>query len=72
MEDEQGMDEKILCVLENDYAKTNDLASLASEVKLPIFKFFSNYKNNTDGRWAKVYGYEDKKSAIKVYEDSLL
>jgi inorganic pyrophosphatase len=72
MEDEQGMDEKILCVLENDYEKINDLPSLANEVKLPIFNFFSNYKNNADGRWAKVYGYEDKKSAIKVYEDSLI
>jgi inorganic pyrophosphatase len=72
MEDEQGMDEKILCVFENDYAKINDLASLSKETKISLFDFFSKYKNNTNGRWSKVYGYEDKKAAIKVYQDCLI
>ena len=72
MEDEQGMDEKILSVLESDYNKTNDLVNLSNETKDSIFDFFTNYKNNSDGRWSKVYGFEDKKSAIKIYQDCLL
>ena len=72
LEDEQGMDEKILCVFENDYARINDLASLSNEIKISIYDFFTKYKNNTNGRWSKVYGYEDKKSAIKVYQDCLI
>jgi len=68
MEDEQGMDEKILCVLESDYNETSDLVNLSKETKDSIFDFFTNYKNNTNGRWSKVYGFEDKSYAINLYK----
>jgi inorganic pyrophosphatase len=72
MEDENGMDEKVLCVLEKDYNKINDITNVSNEIKEKIHYFFTNYKNNTEERWSKVYGYEDKSFAIKLYEDSLL
>jgi inorganic pyrophosphatase len=72
MEDEHGMDEKILCVLESDYNKTYDLVNVNNETKDSILHFFTNYKNNTEGRWSKVYGFEDKKYALKLYEECLL
>jgi len=72
MEDEKGMDEKILCVLESDYKKTDDLSILSKETKDALLHFFTNYKNNDDGRWSKVYGFEDKKYAIQLYQDCLL
>jgi len=68
MEDEKGMDEKILCVLEEDYNKIN----ITNDMKEKIHYFFSNYKNNTEGKWSKVYNFEDKKFAIKLYNDCLI
>lgn len=72
MEDEQGMDEKILCVLEEDYNRINDLAEIDSEAKKSVNDFFTNYKNNTEGRWSKVYGFENKEFAIKLYNECKL
>ena len=72
MEDENGMDEKVLCVFEEDYKLINDITNVTDDIKEKILYFFTNYKINTDGRWSKVYGYEDKSFAIKLYEDSLL
>ena len=72
MEDENGMDEKVLCVLEEDYKIINDITSVTDDIKENIRYFFTNYKTNTEGRWSKVYGYENKSFAIKLYEDCLL
>lgn len=72
MEDEKGMDEKILCVLEEDYNKINSLSNIDNNIKNKIHYFFSNYKNNTEGKWSKVYNFEDKKFAIKLYKDCLI
>ena len=72
MEDEKGMDEKVLCVLEEDYNKINSLSDIDNNIKNKIHYFFSNYKNNTEGKWSKVYNFEDKKFAIKLYKDCLI
>jgi inorganic pyrophosphatase len=72
MEDENGMDEKVLCVLEEDYNKINDLDNIDENVKNSIHSFFTNYKNKSIGRWSKVYGFENKKYAIDLYKKSLL
>jgi inorganic pyrophosphatase len=72
MEDENGMDEKVLCVFEEDYKVIKDIINVTDDIKEKIRYFFTNYKTNTDGRWSKVYGYEDKNFAIKLYKDSLL
>ena len=72
MEDENGMDEKVLCVLEEDYDKINDLSHIDDNIKKSIHSFFSNYKNKSIGRWSKVYGFEDKSYAIDLYKKSLV
>jgi inorganic pyrophosphatase len=72
MEDEKGLDEKVLCVLEEDYNKINDLNDIDQNIKNKIHYFFSNYKNNSDNRWSKVYNFKDKSSAIKLYNEYLL
>jgi len=72
MEDENGMDEKVLCVLEEDYDKINNLSHIDENAKKSIHSFFSNYKNKSIGRWSKVYGFEDKNFAINLYKKSLL
>jgi len=72
MEDEKGMDEKILCVLEEDYKKIKDINDLNEEIKNKIYWFFSNYKKNCKNKWSKVIGYINKDLSIKLYEKSLI
>jgi len=71
MEDEKGLDEKVLCVLEEDYNKINDLNDIDQNIKNNIHYFFSNYKNNSENRWSKVYNFKDKSYAIKLYNEYL-
>lgn len=68
MEDEKGMDEKILGVLEEDYTIVNDIDKLNNNIKENIYWFFSNYKNNTKGKWSKVIGFSNKEESIKLFE----
>jgi inorganic pyrophosphatase len=72
MEDEKGMDEKILCVLEDDYTKIQNITDLDESILDKIHWFFSNYKNNSDGKWSKVLGYDNREHAIKLYNKSII
>ena len=71
MEDEKGMDEKILCILEEDYDEIKDISDIDDESKNNIFWFFSNYKNKTVGKWSKVIGFINKELSIKLHEKSI-
>lgn len=71
MEDEKGMDEKILCVLEEDSITIRDITDLSELVKSDIHWFFSNYKNKTDGKWSGVMGFDDKTRAIQLVQNCL-
>ena len=68
MEDEKGVDEKVLCVLEEDYQKINNIDDLSEEIKTEISLFFENYKTNTKGKWSKVGDFINKYEAIKLYK----
>lgn len=70
MEDENGMDEKILCVLEEDYHSIKDLGDLTDDIKDNIHWFFTNYKKKTQGKWSNVFGYENKEYAIELHKIS--
>ena len=67
MEDEKGNDEKVLCVLEEDYPTFKDLDYILEEEKQSINAFFSNYKNGVHGRWSKTHGFMNKADAIALY-----
>lgn len=71
MEDEKGMDEKLLCVLPEDYITIRDISDLSENVKEKLNTFFSTYKLNVPGKWSKTYGFINKDKAIKLYEKSL-
>jgi inorganic pyrophosphatase len=71
MEDEKGMDEKVLCVLDDDYDRVQDITDLDSKTKDEIDTFFSTYKLNSPGRWSKTYGFLNKQQAIQLYAKSL-
>jgi len=72
MEDEKGMDEKVLCVLEEDSSKITDITELSKDTLYNIHWFFSNYKNKTENRWSNVIGFENKEFAVELYNKSLV
>jgi inorganic pyrophosphatase len=67
MSDEKGMDEKILCVLEEDYETINDLNKLPIDSLDNIHWFFRSYKTKTPGKWSRVNGFREKEVAIQLY-----
>jgi inorganic pyrophosphatase len=67
MSDEKGMDEKILCVLEEDYETINELNKLPADTLDNIHWFFRNYKSKTPGKWSRVNGFREKEVAIQLY-----
>jgi inorganic pyrophosphatase len=72
MSDEKGMDEKILCILEEDYNEIYDIDCLDEKQKNNIYWFFSNYKNNTKDKWSKVTNFQNKEFAINLYNSCLI
>ena len=70
MSDEKGLDEKVLCVLKEDYDSINDLSLIPGDILNNIHWFFSNYKNKSPGKWSHVEGFQNKEEAIKIYEKS--
>ena len=72
MEDEKGMDEKILVVPVHEYDTYNkiEIDNIINSEKLEnIFWFFSNYKNKTKDKWSKVYDYIEKENAVNLYKE---
>jgi len=63
MEDEKGMDEKVLCTLED-----STLENLSPDVLAEIETFFATYKKDTPGKWSKTFGFMGKKEAVALYE----
>jgi len=72
MEDEKGNDEKLLCVLEEDYGKYQELEHLPDDILTSIMTFFSNYKNNEPGKWSKIGCFMNKINAVELYKKSLI
>ena len=72
MEDEKGMDEKILCVLEEDYCQIQDIDDFSKSVKDDIYWFFSNYKTKTQHKWSNVMGFDNKSMAIQLIQNCTL
>jgi inorganic pyrophosphatase len=72
MEDEEGMDEKVLCVLEEDAARIRDIGNIHTKSLESIHTFFSEYKSKTPGRWSKVSGFRDKAYAVELYKKSIV
>ncbi len=69
MEDEGGMDEKILAVplgqADADYSSINDLVDLDLPTREKIKLFFVQYKETEQKHWSKVANFGDRAEAIK-------
>jgi len=70
MEDEKGMDEKIICVpakkLDKAYENVNDINDLPEQVLEEIKHFFEHYKDLEKGKWVKVSDIKNAEEAKKI------
>ena len=70
MEDEKGMDEKIICVpakkLDKVYENINDIKDLPQQVIDEIKHFFEHYKDLEKGKWVKVSGIDNAEKAKEI------
>ena len=72
MEDEQGRDDKMLCVLEKDWMNgVRDLLDIPHQSRYEIVNFFTHYKGHCDlKKWTKVYGMQERDEALCIYESA--
>ena len=70
MEDEKGMDEKIICVpdkkLDPSFNNINDINDLPEQVLSEIKHFFEHYKDLEKGKWVKVKGVDNAEKAKEI------
>jgi inorganic pyrophosphatase len=72
MEDENGQDEKLLCVPDYDPAwkKATDITDVSKSVLDRISHFFTVYKDLDEGKWMKVENWVGRDAALKELEAS--
>lgn len=75
MEDESGIDEKLLAVpvskVDPTYNEIQDLGDLPKHTLDKIKNFFETYKALEPGKWVKVKDFQDKAAAIKILQDAI-
>jgi inorganic pyrophosphatase len=74
MEDEKGMDEKILAVpitkLTPYYQHVNGCSDLPPIQLQQIEHFFTHYKDLEEGKWVKILGWDTKDTAVNIIQKS--
>ncbi len=74
MEDEAGLDNKILAVpsdnLSKDYSHINDLADVPKSMIEQIEHFFKHYKDLNPDKWVKISDWKDAAAAQAEIEKS--
>jgi len=75
MEDESGIDEKLLAVptskIDPTFDEINDLEDISKHTLAKIKNFFETYKMLEPNKWVKVKEFENKESATKILEDAV-
>jgi inorganic pyrophosphatase len=70
-EDEQGNDEKIIAVpneqVDPTYSEINNIKDLSKSTLSKIKHFFNHYKDIEKNKWVNVTGFKDKNVALKIY-----
>ncbi|CAL4318521.1 inorganic diphosphatase [Buchnera aphidicola] len=74
MEDESGIDFKILCVphksISEEYNFIKNISDISEIVLKKITHFFKYYKNLENNKWSKVKNWGNKKKSQKIIENS--
>jgi inorganic pyrophosphatase len=75
MEDESGMDEKILAVpvskLDITFDAVRDINDVSEMLKARIKHFFEHYKELEKGKWVKIVGWKDAATAKATIEEAI-
>ena len=75
MEDEKGMDEKVIAVpvdsLNPFYGSVKDIKDLPDIICKQITHFFTHYKDFEDGKWVKIKGWENAETAANIIEQTI-
>ncbi|MHC3993933.1 inorganic diphosphatase [Thiomicrolovo sp. ZZH C-3] len=75
MEDESGIDEKLLAVpvskIDPTYEEIQDIDDLPKHTLAKIKNFFETYKALEPGKWVKVKDYQNKAAATKILQDAI-
>ncbi|UFS63248.1 inorganic diphosphatase [Sulfurimonas sp. HSL-3221] len=75
MEDESGIDEKLLAVpvskIDPTYEEVQDIDDLPKHTLAKIKNFFETYKALEPGKWVKVKDYQNKAAAAKILQDAI-
>lgn len=73
MEDEKGLDEKILAVAHDDphYRDFDEISDVADHVLDEIKEFFRTYKNLEEPKYAEVKEWKGKAEAIKIIRKAI-
>jgi inorganic pyrophosphatase len=76
MEDEKGLDEKIIAVptlkIHKYYENVNNISDLPQSLIEEISHFFERYKDLEKGKWVKVTGYKDNKQAKEIIKKYII
>ncbi|MGB9598720.1 MAG: inorganic diphosphatase [Minisyncoccales bacterium] len=74
MEDEEGIDHKILAVpgekIDPHFKEIQDVSDLPEHTKKEIKEFFETYKRLEPGKWVKLKDFREKSVAEKIIEES--
>jgi len=75
MEDESGIDEKLLAVpvskIDPTFDEIQDIDDLPKHTLAKIKNFFETYKMLEPGKWVKVKDYQNKAAAAKILQDAI-
>lgn len=75
MEDESGIDEKILAVPSNKidvtFENIKDIIDVPQIIKDRVNHFFENYKKLEKGKWVKIVGWQNAKKALDLIEEAI-
>lgn len=75
MEDEKGMDEKLLCVphdaLKSYYSTAHDISDIDPFDRERLEHFFAHYKDLEKGKWVKIIGWGDCAEAKQVLIEAI-
>jgi len=76
MEDEKGMDEKLIAVpakkLNSQFENVESYKELPESLINKIKHFFEHYKDLEKGKWVKVTGFEDADKARQLIEEAIV
>jgi inorganic pyrophosphatase len=72
MEDEKGLDEKVLAVCSKDprYAEVKTLRDLPEHTLREIAHFFETYKSLEKKKWVKIGGWKGTEDTLALIEET--